>query len=352
MSTYEEIYLRMKKKYEEKTGIIPDDASDTGLRFSVIASEVYSLLCACDWLKRQMFADTAVGEALDMHAEQRNLTRKTAAAAEGRLTFSVEEAADKRITVPAGTVVSTTGTAPVTFVTEQVCYIEKGAKAVSVNARAVRGGRDGNAPANSIVNIVTDVPYVGAVTNTSAFKGGTDAESDDELRRRVTESYRNISNGTNKAYYKSLCEKIDGVGSVGVVPKNRGTGTVDVFLAAQTTTAGADAVAKANEILKTAREINVDARAFAAKEQTANYLINVRTDGIHDGGEVASACRTAVRELISNAGVGEDILISEIIVRLMEIEGVEDAAVPASYRNTEVNDDSKAVPGTITVTLV
>ena len=58
MDGYEQIYSRMKERYEEKTGAKIDEASDLGIRFSVLASEVYSILCGCEWIKRQMFPDT------------------------------------------------------------------------------------------------------------------------------------------------------------------------------------------------------------------------------------------------------------------------------------------------------
>ncbi len=351
MSSYEEIYGRMKQTYKENTGVEIDDASDTGLRFAILASEVYSLLCNCEWLKRQMFADTAVGEALDLHAAQRSLTRKSAAPARGEVEFSVTEPAQKSIVIPEGTVVSTEDTVPVRFATTQECTIKVGSVSAIAEAQALSGGKSGNAAAGKITTIVTALPYVEAVCNRSAFKGGTDDESDESLRRRVIESYRNISNGTNKAYYRSICEKIDGVGSVGVIPRNRGVGTVDVFLAGQTTTASAEAVSEANKILKAEREVNVDAQAFAAEELKINMTLYVAIDEKYDENEVAELCREEVVGIAEDACVGEDIVISGIIARIMQIDGVTDVTVPSSYKNYSIADNVKPVAGNISITV-
>ena len=349
MSTFEEIYDRMKQAYRKETGVLVQDASDVGLRFAVLAGEIYSLLCNCDWVKRQMFPDTAVGEALDLHAGQRGMSRKNAVRAVGSVTFGISQPAERRITIPANTAVSTSDASPISFITDADASIGAGQKSVTVSAVALVPGRSGNVPAGSIKNIVNVVPYVETVTNPRAFSGGTDDESDEELRDRIIDSFAHPSNGTNKAYYKAVCGEIDGVGSVGVIPRNRGVGTVDVFLAGQNTTASQQAVAEANRILSTAREVNVDAQAFAAKEKKVDLRIRVRTDGIYTQEDVSARCIEAVKELVSNSKVGEDILLSQIILMLMKLDGVTDVSFASIYGNVAISDDTKAVPGTFAV---
>ena len=89
METYDEIYTRMKEKYEDESAYEIDPASDIAIRLKVLAGEIYNAQCSLEWLKRQMFADTATGEYLDLLAQQRGITRKAATKASGQLTFSV-----------------------------------------------------------------------------------------------------------------------------------------------------------------------------------------------------------------------------------------------------------------------
>lgn len=349
MDGYEQIYSRMKERYEEKTGAKIDEASDLGIRFSVLASEVYSILCGCEWIKRQMFPDTAVGEALDLHAAERNLKRKAAEKAVGTVEFSTYREAVNNLTIPAGTVVSTNGTEPIRFVTTEKCVIKRGETSAQAPVEAIKAGRDGNAAKGEVTRIISLVAFVDTVTNKSPFIGGADVEDDERLRKRITESLRNISNGANKAYYKQLCLTLDGVGSAGVIPRNRGVSTVDIFLAAQTTTASAQTVEKANELLEQARELNVDVRAFQAKEVSVDLIIYITHDGYHDEDEVERLCRESVAQLVDYAWVGEDIILSEIIARLKRIDGVADVNIPSMFGNRKIPDDSKAVPGTVTI---
>ena len=65
METYDEIYRRMSEKYTAESGFEIDPSSDIAIRLRVLAGEIYNAGCSLDWLKRQMFADTATGETLE-----------------------------------------------------------------------------------------------------------------------------------------------------------------------------------------------------------------------------------------------------------------------------------------------
>ena len=71
--------------------------------------------------------------------------------------------------------------------------------------------------------MVTPVQGITGVTNPAAFAGGEDEEGDEELRRRLLESYRSISNGTNRAYYLKEALAFEGVASAAVLTGRRGT---------------------------------------------------------------------------------------------------------------------------------
>ena len=58
---YETILERMKETFRQEAGFEADDASDVGIRLKVLAGEVFSLLHSVDWLRRQVFPQTAQG---------------------------------------------------------------------------------------------------------------------------------------------------------------------------------------------------------------------------------------------------------------------------------------------------
>ncbi|MFQ7061561.1 MAG: hypothetical protein ACLRQY_02295 [[Clostridium] leptum] len=68
--TYESILSRMQDQFQELAGFPADDASDIGIRLKVLAGELFSACTNLDWLKRQVFPQTAQGIQLDYHAQQ------------------------------------------------------------------------------------------------------------------------------------------------------------------------------------------------------------------------------------------------------------------------------------------
>lgn len=75
---FEEIYAHMAAEYKTLAGVEPEDAADVSIRLKVLAGELYTVLCAAESLKLNCFPQTAAGEALDLHAEERGLVRKDA----------------------------------------------------------------------------------------------------------------------------------------------------------------------------------------------------------------------------------------------------------------------------------
>ena len=99
---YESFLEQMKQGYQQRTGIPVDSASDVGIRFAVLAEQLALLQQELETAQQQAFAQTATGQALEMHAAQRGLSRKQAVYASGTAVFSREEAAQADIPIPQG----------------------------------------------------------------------------------------------------------------------------------------------------------------------------------------------------------------------------------------------------------
>ena len=92
MKTYDEILTAMTEKYRNEAGFEPSAISDTGIKLRVLSGEIYGALMNCEWLKKQMFPDTASGEYLEKHARMRGITRRGAgfASGEGNISYIVK----------------------------------------------------------------------------------------------------------------------------------------------------------------------------------------------------------------------------------------------------------------------
>lgn len=322
MRTHEEIYNSMKEKYAELTGIVPWEESDINLRMRILSGEIYSALCNAQWLKRQMFPDTAEGEYLEKHALERGLVRREAGFASGEVTFSVSEALDFPVEIEKGTVVGTGGEQPQRFETVESCTLETGETEVSVRVIALRAGREGNVMRHKVNVLVTPPAYIESVRNEKAFTGGADKESDMSLRERIAESFLNVSNGTNCAYYKKMATMVSGVASASVVPRGRGVGTVDVYIASQNSEASDSQVQSVQDLLSKLREVNVDVKVMKAQPRNVRLAPDIVLKEGYEFEEVSRKCEEALHDYVSTRGVGSNVLLTEIGEILHHIEGV------------------------------
>lgn len=323
MDKYSEILDRMISKYEQLAGVALNNESDIMLRLKVLAGEIYNNTVAAQFLKQQMFALTATGSFLDKHAQTRGLSRKAAQKAYGEVTFSLEAAQQQNIVIDKGTVVATSTADAKSFVTNETVTLEAGELSVTVPVTAAVEGADHNVLSNTVTVMVTPPLYVSSVTNNNAFSGGVDAESDEELRARVLDSYRDISNSTNAIYYKQLAQSVPGVYSASVVPCVRGAGTVDVYICGKGSAQINDAhISDVQSLMDENRELNVDVLVKKASPYTVSYIYYLEVLESYEFDEVAAVIEQKIIDYIDSLGVAKPALLCDIGDLIYHTDGV------------------------------
>ena len=339
----------MKNKYKTLTHIDCDSASDLGIRFAVLAGEIFSAQSEIAWLKNQMFPNTATGEYLDLHALERNLSRKKGTKASGFILFWTN-GSSVDISIPIGTVCATAGSDPVRFVTTEDAVLPTGRNFIEVPAEAVSVGDGGNVGVNKVTVMVTSVSGISHITN-SPFSGGSDVETDEQLRARIIDSFENISNGTNKAFYIKSAKEVNGVTAVGVIPRNRGAGTVDVFI---TNAQGNPSSSLINEVqskLDEMREVNVDILVQALNLRKFNIYLSFTCRKGYDLQSVQTACEAAVREYFGQLSAGETMYLSDIGEYVQHVDGVKNYTFDTDHMwNVSVDENYIIVPNNIEIT--
>lgn len=177
-----------------------------------------------------MFPMWAYDEWLDYHAKGRGITRKPANAASGELLIT----GISGTTIPAGFKFAAPATADTPAIeyqtTEKYTIGEDGT--VRVQITAVEAGPKGNVPANTVTLMMTPIKGITSITNEANITGGTEVESDDELRNRIMEidAASEASFVGSDGDYKRWAEEVPGVGAALVMPEWAGPGTVKVVV--------------------------------------------------------------------------------------------------------------------------
>ena len=326
--------------YEGESGFRPENESDIMLRLRVLAGEIFQQRAYAEYILRQMFPTTASGEYLEAHAAQRGLSRKHGTKAVGSVMFTAANTEHEDILIPAGTEVCTTDPQMLRFVTDRDTVLPSTSGTVYADATAVQIGSAYNVRFNRIGIMVTPVMGIASVKNNASFNGGTDDESDEMLRERIEESYRNISNGANAAYYRSIALSVDGVYSASAVGCSRGVGTVDVYACDRGRALSQVKLREIQALLDEKREVNVDVRACSPAALSVNLYIRLTVADGYDFDTVADKVRTAVSDYINGLGIGRNLWLSDVGEVVYHIDGV------AGYRFLEGYGSDREVPPT------
>ena len=351
MHSYEELLSQMTEAYREYTGTEPDDASDIGIRLKVLAGELFAAYAELNWLENQMFPDTAAGSFLEKHAFQRGLTRKQGTKAEGDVDFYLQYTVSYDIQIPQGTVVATEGADPVRFETTQAAVVTSGSLSVNVPIRALETGSRGNVSVQKIRVLVTPVSGIVRVQNDYRTENGTDVETDEQLRKRVLDSYVHIPNGTNKAYYIREAMAVNGVAAAGIIPRYRGPGTVDVLIADTDGNAPQTLINEVQTRLERAREINVDVQVRALTIIPCEVYLELAVISGYSFEQVSAGVRRALSEYFSTLGGGQTAYLSEMGEAITHVDGVKNFTfVHNMTSDIAMRPDCAARCGTVTIT--
>ena len=205
-----------------------------------IAMQIQKLEQRIEDAANAQMVQTATGKDLDELVKDRGLTRLEGAQAIGQVSFVRTTPASADISIPSGTEVAaqdTDGAGPVYFSTVQAVTLLAGNTSVDAIVEADKIGTRGNVRAAAVSTITGGLAGVDYVTNPLPFTGGTDTESDADLRQRyilLTTKYGRATVPTMKEWLEAL--DVDGTKIVREAKvHNKGMGDAEVIVDASPT---------------------------------------------------------------------------------------------------------------------
>ncbi len=349
MTDYDTIVKTMTDKFTALSGIVPDAASDIGIRLKVLAAEVFSLLAELEGLRRELFPTTAQGGSLDLHAQTRGLARKEATPSAGVLRFLRQTPAVYELSIPAHTLCQTEQ-GGVHCETTADCVLNEGALYADAPARSVETGEGANVAAGRVTVFGTAVQGVYAVTNPEPFTGGSEGEDDDALRARLLAGYRTIANGTNAAFYYNEAMKYGFVHSASVLPRARGVGTVDVVAAGKGEALSAEQMALIQEGLAEQKEICVDVQVIPPVLRPVEVAVAVTPRDEYGFEGVKTAVEACITGYLAEKTVGAPLHTAELSNLVYGLAGVYNHHLTLPAQDIPAAPDELITLGALTVT--
>lgn len=204
-----------KEAYFNKKGTSPSlsTGDPISLMLDACAVQLYQVLLYVDRAGKMNLLKYAYGAYLDNLGALKGLTRKEATAAVVTMRFSLEEALDFIVSIPAGTRVKA-GT--LFFATDDYTEIPVGETYADIACTCQTAGTEGNGFAiGDITGLADSVAYISSVSNTDESSGGTDEEEDEDFIERIYYAPSGYSTaGPMDAYISKVEEYSSAIGSV------------------------------------------------------------------------------------------------------------------------------------------
>lgn len=327
-------YQELRDAYEAATGrsISEADPEAILLRMGAYAYTVTQI--SIDQVGRSNLLEFASDEALDLLAVPFGVTRLNGSPSRTTLEFTGPVGSF----IPQGTRVRT-GDGRHIFSTDNPATIGPGGTvAVTVTALEFGVGSNGYSPGS--INLLIDVIAGVTATNTETSSGGTDTESDRQLRERIPRALDRLSPGTRSGYRAAALDFDPSIVDVSVSgPEDRiavgdpvRLGEVDVFVLTDSGLPSGALLAALLSAFNSDDSIRIVGdliNVLAPSGVAIEFEVAIAVVGSFDATQVSLEVNDAIAALVSEWSnqIGPNILVSRIVAAAMGVSGVTDAAV-------------------------
>ncbi len=276
------------------------------------------------------FVDSANGAALDMVVAILGVARKSAQYATGSVTFSRRNA-NKEVTIPRGTLVSTQETKASNmkiFETSITLTLTRGENEIEVPIKALDPGKDGMADFETITKLESPIIGIDKVINKKPTTIGTERESDEELRARAKAVVLSAGKTTVDSIKNSIMA-IPGVRDVSVLDMPEGVpGEIDVIVDGPNLedpeSESYKNVQKAIERVRPAG-IQVNLKSTTLVRTSIDIFLNLtdipRTEEELDG--ALDSIKDNIADYIESLGSGDNVSRNKMVTAVFKNENVE-----------------------------
>lgn len=279
---------------------------------------------------------TATGAALDFCAEYFGLKRLLGAKPYTPFTFELFAPLSVPYRIPSGVILSSTDGVSAELIEDVVIPsgsttgIGRVELSVYISMTTIKTEQ-----------IITPLPYLLGAVQSGDFVGGTDPESDEELRARIALAYERFSTAGAEGAYKffaiSADERIDDVAiystsdAVVHVSLHSLSGVDQMMIDRVDSALNADEVRPLTDHVLVAAAVAV------------NYTISgvVTIDPTFDTATVLAKVSENLNTMTQSVKIGESVSIPKITGAIMKVDGVIDMTLTAPVSNVAVPDKSK-----------
>ena len=288
--TYENIKQRILNNIQ--TDIDKREGSFTQNLISPISQELAKFYIEQEDLVNMAFVRNGFFNYLDDKCWEYGIDRKIGTSAVGEVTF---EGADGT-SISNGTVIYHND---LYYVVLNDADISNGKADLIVEAYEM--GKKYNVIRNTEFALKENIQGVTRVYAKEDFKGGTDTETDEELRDRYFDTIKKSYTSGNVAHYEAWTTEVSGVGLCKVYPLKNGNGTVEVVITdSNMLGASSELIESVKANIEEKRPIGANVSVVSATEKAINITANITLASGYLVEEVKSEFTNKVTEYLKD----------------------------------------------------
>ena len=344
--TYEDIKQRMLDNIN--SDIDKREGSFTQNMISPISEELAKIYLEQRDLVNMAFVRNGFFNYLDDKCWEYGVERKIGTSAVGEVTFEGED----------GTIISN-GTAiynnDLYYVVLNDADISNGKADLVVEAYEM--GKKYNVLKNTEFVLKENIQGVNKVYAKEDFKGGTDTETDEELRDRYFNTIKKSYTSGNVAHYETWTLEVNGVGSCKVYPLKNGNGTVEIVITnSDMLGASSELIESVKANIEEKRPIGANVSVVSATEKAINITANITLSVGYELLEVKQLFEEKLKEYLKEISFKSSyVSTAKLGNLLLDIDGVYDYTdfkVNNAINNVPLEDTEVPKVGTISLEVV
>ena len=189
--------------------------------------------------------------------------------------------------------------------------------------QALEVGKKYNLPTNCEFKLVDNISGVTKITNTRSFEGGTDIETDEELKERFYKIQRNQATSGNKAHYEEWALEVEGVYNAKIYPRWDGPGTVKVLIFGENNQAvDTEVIERCKEHIEEEMPIGPALTVLTPSVLDISISASIKLEAGYTLDFVKESFLESINSYLIN--VNKEIIYTKVSAILASIEGIHD----------------------------
>ena len=282
------------------------------------------------------------------------------------------------VTIPVGSVFSVPGSSIKSYTSLAAVTMANGVGSAEVAVRCLTTGTVGRTAANTIVSIISSLGFAATCTNTRAVLNGTDEETDNDQAARFALFIGSLSGGTKLAVLYAaqqvalydvngaITEKVAAAvvrepfkddappGHLGLVQVyiDNGSGTASAALIARTLLVLTGYEESGQLIGSRGAVAGIDLEVYGASPLIVNIEATIEVRSGYDTAAVKTLVENALTNYLRGLPVFAEVIHAELVSAAIRQPGVSDVSIIVPSGNVAASVTSRAVPGSLMVTVV